>query len=114
MVRSFNLQIPDFSSVTISYDETIVDDNQNLILSIKINDNKTFVNSIFSKCLSLNPGSCEFSKEELNLKLNLNQKIKKDLEYLFMDDDQLATYTNTITPIQYKVKIIQGLILFDN
>ena len=40
--------------------------------------------------------------------------IEKILEYLFSDQDSLTTYSGNITPMGYKIKLIESLCLFDD
>lgn len=47
--------------------------------------------------------------KEINIRLRLNPMIENILEYIFMSSEQLSQYTGTITPLQYKIKLLKML-----
>ena len=115
-MREIELLIPDFNVLVIK--EFICDINP-LYLKIKI----TLKNNINN----FNSNSCPFDKninknkipfcnkfKSIEISLFKNDMIEKILEYLFSDQDSLTTYSGNITPMGYKIKLIESLCLFDD
>jgi hypothetical protein len=50
--------------------------------------------------------------EKLNNLIRKNSMTQKLIEYLMMDETDLSNFTGTITPKQYKIKILESLSLF--
>jgi hypothetical protein len=112
----FNLNIPDFTNLNITYSEEVITNYINISIKIEDDCELNFMNqgSPFSDNFEKNVMASDTKFKEIRLYLRYNDKINKDLEYLFMDNDLLIEYCGTITPLQYKIKLIKSLILFDD
>jgi hypothetical protein len=114
-MRQTTLEIENFNLINIR-DETDDDlDYINLNLTLE-NSEMSFYheNSPFFRWIRYH--ILHLTQDNLKIKIRLrhNDKIDKDLEYIFMDIQTLSELTGTITPIQYKIRIIESLALFDD
>ena len=110
-MRSISLDIPDFNTLNLSEKEDSQDNYINLNITLS-NDELDFndENSPFIKyVMPIYSGG-----KVINIRLWLNDKTKKELDYIFITPEELTELTGTITPLQYKIKIIQALALFDD
>lgn len=114
-MRQTTLEVENFNLIHIRDEPDENQDYINLNLTLE-NSEMTFYheNSPFFKWIRYHILHISQDKLKIKIRLRHNDKIDKDLEYIFMDLQTLSQLTGTITPIQYKIRIIESLALFDD
>ena len=115
-MRETTLEIPGFNTLIIRVDDDEYDETYIMLCITLLNIDTNFKDykSPFLK-ISQNyivPFTENYNK--IKFRFRRNDKIDKDLEYLFMPIDKLSQFSGTITPLRYKIKIIEAFSLFDD
>lgn len=114
-MREISVYIPDFNTIRIK-DEG--DENEDyIIINLTLeNDVNNFTHHLspFNKYKSFRILPLSNNNLKIKIRLRHNDKIDKDLEYIFMDPQDLSDLCGIITPLQYKLRIIESLVLFDD
>ena len=114
-MRETNLLIQDFNTLCIK--EEVESSQEYINLNITLEDETndfTHKKSPFPNFIPYYFIPLSSNNLKIKIRLKVNSKIEKDLEYIFMDLQDLSKICGVITPIKYKLKIIQSLIWFDD
>jgi len=121
-MRETGIDIPDFGSLEILEDEDETDPAYRLLYItyhncwIKYKDtNSEFLLYLKENCKVKDPNDeSGYERDQIKIRLFDNELIKINIEYLFMFEDDLSKISGTITPLQYKFKIIQHFLQLDD
>lgn len=110
LLRQMVIEIADFNYMYFKESNDAEDNYINLHISLE-DDQKKFDNesSPFKSLIQTSLFPISNNYKEINIRLRINPMIEMILEYLFMSSEELSQYTGTITPLQYKIKLIKTL-----
>ena len=114
-MREITWEIPDFNILYLR--EEADEEDSYINLCITLHDNRCDFqnkNSPFFKLTKYHIVPFTEDYQKIKIRLRHNDKIDKDLEFLFMNIDNLCGLCGTITPLQYKIKLIESLSLFED